>query len=43
MCLLLGHAVNNLPVVVSVDAFDEPESGVTRRFFEEPLEARVRS
>ena len=43
MCLLLGHAVNNLPIVVSVDAFDAPESGVTRRFFEEPLEARVRS
>jgi DNA helicase HerA-like ATPase len=37
MCLLLGHAVNNLPVVVSVDAFDSPESGVTRRFFD-PLE-----
>ncbi|HUI86610.1 MAG TPA: DUF87 domain-containing protein [Nitrososphaerales archaeon] len=43
MCLLLGHAVNNLPVVVNVDAFDAPETGVTRRFFEEPLEARVRT
>jgi hypothetical protein len=41
MCLLLGHAVHNLPVVVSVDAFDSPESGATRRFFEEPLEARL--
>jgi DNA helicase HerA-like ATPase len=37
MCLMLGHAVYNLPVVVSVDAFDSPESGVTRRFFE-PIE-----
>jgi len=35
MCLLLGYAVRNLPVVVSVDPFDSPASGTTRRFFEE--------
>ena len=34
MCLVLGHAVNNLPVLVSVDEFDAPPSGLTRRFFE---------
>jgi len=33
MCLVLGHAVNNLPVLVSVDEFDAPPSGLTRRFF----------
>jgi DNA helicase HerA-like ATPase len=38
MCLLLGHAVSNLPVVVSVDPFDSPASGTTRRFFEEAVE-----
>jgi hypothetical protein len=38
MCLLLGHAVNNLPVIVSVDPFDSPASGTTRRFFEEAVE-----
>ncbi len=38
MCLLLGHAVNNLPVIVSVDPFDSPASGTTRRFFEEAIE-----
>ena len=37
MCLLLGHAVRNLPVVVTVDPFDSPASGQTRRFFDEPL------
>ncbi len=39
MCLLLGHAVNNLPVIVAVDPFDSPASGTTRRFFSESLEA----
>jgi Helicase HerA, central domain len=34
MCLVLGHAVNNLPVLVTVDEFDSPPSGITRRFFE---------
>ena len=34
MCLLLGHAVRNLPVVVSIDPFDSPASGLTRRFFD---------
>ncbi|MGP8125663.1 MAG: ATP-binding protein [Nitrososphaerales archaeon] len=38
MCLLLGYAVRNLPVVVSVDPFDSPASGTTRRFFEETIE-----
>jgi len=37
MCLVLGHAVNNLPVVVTVDEFDAPPSGITRRFFDERL------
>jgi hypothetical protein len=35
MCLMLGHAVRNLPVVVNVDPFDSPASGTTRRFFGE--------
>jgi DNA helicase HerA-like ATPase len=38
MCLLLGHAVRNLPVVVSVDPFDSPPSGTTKRFFEDAIE-----
>ena len=38
MCLLLGYAVRNLPVVVRVDPFDSPASGLTRRFFEDALE-----
>jgi hypothetical protein len=38
MCLFIGHAVNNLPVVVSVDPFDSPASGTTRRFFEETIQ-----
>lgn len=37
MCLLLGYAVRNLPVVVGVDPIDAPASGLTRRFFREPL------
>ena len=42
MCLLLGHAVRNLPVVVSVDPFDSPASGTTRRFFGEAIELASR-
>jgi len=38
MCLVLGHAVNNLPVLVSVDEFDSPPSGITRRFFDSRVE-----
>ncbi|MDG7010993.1 MAG: ATP-binding protein [Nitrososphaerota archaeon] len=38
MCLLLGYAVRDLPVVVSVDHFDSPPSGLTRRFFEDRVE-----
>jgi DNA helicase HerA-like ATPase len=38
MCLLLGYAVRNLPVVVSVDPFDSPASGLTRRFFTDAIE-----
>jgi len=38
MCLLLGYAVRNLPVVVSVDPIDTPPTGLTRRFFEAPVE-----
>jgi len=37
MCLLLGHAVRNLPVVVSIDPFDSPATGLTRRFFQESV------
>ena len=43
MCLLMGHVVNNLPVIVSVDPFDSPASGTTRRFFEEAIEVSARS
>jgi DNA helicase HerA-like ATPase len=38
MCLLLGYASRNLPVVVSVDPFDSPATGLTRRFFTGALE-----
>jgi DNA helicase HerA-like ATPase len=41
MCLLLGYAVRNLPVVVSVDPFDSPASGQTRRFFKDELEIKA--
>ena len=41
MCLFLGHAVNNLPIIVSVDPFDSPASGTTRRFFEETIKLSV--
>ncbi|HUI00985.1 MAG TPA: DUF87 domain-containing protein [Nitrososphaerales archaeon] len=34
MCLALGHAVSNLPIVVSVDQFDSPPTGMTRLFFQ---------
>jgi DNA helicase HerA-like ATPase len=43
MCLLLGYAVRNLPVVVGIDPFDSPATGLTRRFFAEPLELRARA
>jgi len=42
MCLLLGHAVRNLPVVVTIDPFDSPATGLTRRFFPESLEVKAR-
>jgi uncharacterized protein len=38
MCLVLGHVVNNLPVLVNVDEFDAPPSGITRRFFDTRVE-----
>jgi DNA helicase HerA-like ATPase len=40
VCLLLGTAVQNLPVIVSVDPFDSPPTGGTRTFFgrEMPVE-----
>ncbi len=41
MCLLLGYAVRQLPVIVSVAPFDSPVSGATRRFFGELAEVKV--
>jgi DNA helicase HerA-like ATPase len=41
MCLLLGYAVRGLPVVVSIDPFDSPPSGTTRRFFVDALELKA--
>jgi uncharacterized protein len=41
-CLLLGHAVNNLPIIVNVDDFDAPASGITRRFFSELVQPPTR-
>ena len=41
MCLLLGYAVRNLPVVVTIDPFDSPATGLTRRFFQTPLEVNA--
>ena len=38
MCLLLGYAVRNLPVVVAIDPFDSPPTGLTRRFFQDSVE-----
>ncbi|MDG6990408.1 MAG: ATP-binding protein [Nitrososphaerota archaeon] len=43
MCLLLGYAVRNLPVVVSVDPFDSPATGLTRRFFADAVEIEPRA
>ena len=43
MCLLLGHAVRNLPIVVTVDPFDSPASGLTRRFFDAPLQVSAKA
>ncbi len=43
VCLLLGYAARNLPVVVTVDPFDSPPSGTTRRFFEDAIELEVKS
>ena len=43
MCLLLGYAVRNLPVVVNIDPFDSPATGLTRRFFQESLEVSARA
>ncbi len=43
VCLLLGHAARNLPVLVTVDPFDSPPSGTTRRFFEDAIELEVKS
>ena len=40
MCLLLGYAVRNLPVVVNVDPIDAPPTGITRRFFQDQVELR---
>jgi len=39
-CLLLGHAAGNLPLIVAIDPFDSPSSGVTRRFFGDPMSQR---
>jgi len=39
MCLALGHAVSNLPILVNVDAFDSPPTGLTRLFFQKEGDA----
>jgi hypothetical protein len=39
MCLALGHAVSNLPILVNVDAFDSPPTGLTRLFFQDEKDA----
>lgn len=39
MCLALGHAVSNLPILVTVDSFDSPPTGVTRLFFQPETDA----
>ena len=39
MCLALGHAVSNLPILVTVDAFDSPPTGLTRLFFQKEGDA----
>jgi DNA helicase HerA-like ATPase len=33
VCLLLGNAVHNLPVIVNIDPFDSPPTGGTMTFF----------
>ncbi len=38
VCLVLGHVVNNLPVMVGIDPFDAPSTGETRTFFHEEVE-----
>ena len=43
MCLLLGYAVRNLPVVVRIDPFDSPATGLTRRFFAPQMELKARA
>jgi hypothetical protein len=35
--------VRNLPVVVNIDPFDSPATGLTRRFFQESLEVSARA
>jgi len=39
MCLALGHAVSNLPILVTVDPFDSPPTGLTRLFFQKEADA----
>jgi DNA helicase HerA-like ATPase len=39
MCLALGYAVSNLPILVNVDAFDSPPTGLTRLFFQKEKDA----
>ena len=39
MCLALGHAVSNLPILVTVDDFDSPPTGLTRLFFQKEGDA----
>ncbi len=41
MCLALGYAVSNLPILVNVDAFDSPPTGLTRLFFRSEKDAAV--
>lgn len=41
VCLFLGHAVHNLPVIVNVDPFDSPPTGGTRTFFGKEMTVEV--
>jgi Helicase HerA, central domain len=43
VCLLLGYAVRNLPVIVNVTPFDAPASGITRTFFRETAQLQLTS
>ena len=43
MCLALGHAVSNLPILVNVDSFDSPPTGTTRLFFRSEAETLATS